>query len=142
MFEGRFAHGVQSLLRGLQSTFEIGPALSAKRRGVQLFWDTFEKRVGTILGLRVFGNCLGRPFGTGMGCQFMGMCMGTILGKLWETQLLGYVLGHVWDVSPLQLWDLEFMGKCEGTPGMPLGRVWDISLSTSVTCSSYALGED
>jgi hypothetical protein len=69
----------------------------------------------------------------------MGICMGTSLGKLWETQLLGHVLGHVWDVFPQKLWDLEFMGKCVGTPGMPLGSVWDISLSTSVSAFSFPL---
>ncbi len=68
----------------------------------------------------------------------MGVWLGTHLGQLWETQILGHGLGHVWDVLPQELWDLDFMGTFLGSTGMPLGRVWDITLSTRDTCADGA----
>jgi hypothetical protein len=56
VFEGRFAHGVQSLLRGLQSTFEIGPTLSAKRRGVQLFGTPLRSVLGPFWDYTCLGT--------------------------------------------------------------------------------------
>jgi hypothetical protein len=66
-----------------------------------------------------------------MAFQLMEVGLGTHLGQLWGTQILGHGLGHVGDVLPQELWDLEILETFLGSTGMPLGRVWDVSLSTS-----------
>ena len=79
MFNARFGHELQSLLRKLQRTFEIGAAFSEKRRGVHLFGKTHIWEAIGIVTWESFGTS---DYGTFFGIQFGGALGNDIFGDL------------------------------------------------------------